>query len=119
VRLAIQMYNEQNHSSPPSRDVLLEMARSKNATTLKMPTSSGVRLPPDRFCVTGCNYRLKKQTKSQKGSFQGNVNRNSNIATVRTVAPRIQITPSAPGSTFTMTVNPQFTQKRKADEMMK
>ena len=53
VRLAIQMYNEQNHSSPPSRDVLLEMARSKNATTLKMPTSSGVRLPPDRFCVTG------------------------------------------------------------------
>ena len=53
MRLAIQMYNEQNHSSPPSRDVLLEMARSKNATTLKMPTSSGVRLPPDRFCVTG------------------------------------------------------------------
>ena len=46
-RLAVQMYNEQNFCSPPPRDVLLEVARSRNANPLPPPkpsSSTGVRL---------------------------------------------------------------------------
>ncbi len=58
VRLAVQMYSDQNVTTPPSRDVLLEMARTKNASTLPIPKpTSGLRLPPDRHCLTSCNYK--------------------------------------------------------------
>ena len=47
VRLAIQMYNDQNFCSPPPRDVLLEVAHTRNANPLPPPkpsSSTGVRL---------------------------------------------------------------------------
>ena len=47
VRLAVQMYNDQNFCSPPPRDVLLEVARTRNANPLPPPkpsSSTGVRL---------------------------------------------------------------------------
>merc|ERR1719219_587786 len=44
VRLAVQMYTDKNVTSPPTRDVLLEVARVKNATTLPIPKpTSGLR----------------------------------------------------------------------------
>ena len=64
VRLAVQMYSDQNVTSPPPRDVLLEVARTKNITTLPIPKPTcGLRLPPDRFCLTSCNYKLKNSRK--------------------------------------------------------
>ncbi len=58
VKLAVQMYSEQNMTSPPSRDVLLDFARAKNSAPLPVPRSTcGLRLPPDRHCLTACNYR--------------------------------------------------------------
>jgi histone H3/H4 len=64
VRLAVQMYTEQNTTSPPSRDVLLDVARAKNSATLPLPkATSGLRLPPDRFCLTSCNYRFDTETR--------------------------------------------------------
>jgi len=138
VRLAAQVYNEQGQV--PSRDVLLEVARSKNANPLPTPKvmTSGLRLPPDRFCLTGCNYRLKNNKKNNI-SQQNNINRTTPIrpmqvstltpqattrpAPIMTLNPspvvgtnRIQITPSGSASGFTMTVNSQSV-KRKADEM--
>jgi histone H3/H4 len=66
VRLAVQMYTEQNVTTPPSRDALLEVARAKNTSTLPIPKpTSGLRLPPDRHCLTSCNYRLKHNNKRQ------------------------------------------------------
>jgi len=60
VRLAVQMYSDQNMTSPPPRDTLLEVARNKNNSTLPVPKlSCGLRLPPDRFCLTACNFKLK------------------------------------------------------------
>ena len=47
IRLAVQMYNEQNFCSPPPKDVLLEVAQSRNANPLPPPkpsSSTGVRL---------------------------------------------------------------------------
>jgi len=64
VKLAVQMYAEQNLTSPPTRDILLETARSKNAVPLPIPrATSGMRLPPERHCLTACNYRLRNKPK--------------------------------------------------------
>ena len=58
VKLAVQMYADQNLTSPPTRDILLETARTKNAVPLPIPrATSGMRLPPERHCLTACNYR--------------------------------------------------------------
>ena len=64
VRVAVQMYTDKNVTSPPPRDMLLEVARTKNSSTLPIPKStSGLRLPPDRFCLTSCNLKLKSNKK--------------------------------------------------------
>lgn len=64
VRLAVQMFTEKNVTAPPSRTSLLEVARVKNATTLPIPKPTcGLRLPPDRFCLTSCNFKLKSNKK--------------------------------------------------------
>jgi len=64
VRVAVQMYTDKNVTSPPHRDLLLEVARTKNTSTLPIPKStSGLRLPPDRFCLTSCNLKLKSNKK--------------------------------------------------------
>ena len=132
IRLAVQMYNEQNYNTPPSRDVLLEMARSKNSNPLPMPkATSGLRLPPDRFCLTGCNYRLRYK-KNQRGGYHNNINRSgippnrsgslaSQTRPILTLNPttltanRIPITPGTTPS-YTMTVNPQPVKRKTPDD---
>lgn len=70
VKLAVSMYAEQNLTSAPSRETLLEMARVKNNQPLPPPRkANGMRLPPERHCLTACNYRLK--FKGGKGGGRG------------------------------------------------
>ncbi|XP_042524180.1 transcription initiation factor TFIID subunit 9B isoform X2 [Dipodomys spectabilis] len=70
VRLAIQCRADQSFTSPPPRDFLLDIARLKNQTPLPLiKPYSGPRLPPDRYCLTAPNYRLKSLIK--KGPNQG------------------------------------------------
>ncbi|XP_063289426.1 transcription initiation factor TFIID subunit 9-like [Pelobates fuscus] len=60
VRLAIQCRTDQSFTTPPPRDFLLEIARQKNQTPLPLiKPYAGPRLPPDRYCLTAPNYRLK------------------------------------------------------------
>lgn len=87
IKLAIQCRMDQSFTSPPPRDVsssswfgpaglllsprsdedlllcvqfLLEVARQKNQTPLPLiKPYTGPRLPPDRYCLTAPNYRLK------------------------------------------------------------
>ncbi|XP_069842995.1 transcription initiation factor TFIID subunit 9-like [Dendropsophus ebraccatus] len=60
VRLAIQCRTDQSFTSPPPRDFLLEISRQKNQTPLPLiKPYAGPRLPPDRYCLTAPNYRLK------------------------------------------------------------
>lgn len=122
IRLAVNMYNEQNFSSPPTRDVLLESARNKNANPLPPPKpSSGLRLPPDRFCLTAANFRLKPKQKPRPNAtytIRGGAKTTQSRQVLQMnpgIMPRIQIQPSGGNAptTFTMTVNPM---KRKADE---
>ncbi|XP_028611159.1 transcription initiation factor TFIID subunit 9-like [Grammomys surdaster] len=64
VRLAIQCRADRSFTSPPPRDSLLDIARQRNQTPLPLIKSySGPRLPPDRYCLTASNYRLKSLQK--------------------------------------------------------
>uniref|UniRef100_A0A3B4BA51 Uncharacterized protein n=1 Tax=Periophthalmus magnuspinnatus TaxID=409849 RepID=A0A3B4BA51_9GOBI len=75
VRLAIQCRMDQSFTSPPPRDFLLEVARQKNQTPLPLiKPYTGPRLPPDRYCLTAPNYRLKtvpKKSRFNPGSPSG------------------------------------------------
>ncbi|MBN3303404.1 TAF9 factor, partial [Amia calva] len=69
VRLAIQCRMDQSFTSPPPRDFLLEVAKQKNQTPLPLiKPYSGPRLPPDRYCLTAPNYRLKSVQKKVSSS---------------------------------------------------
>uniref|UniRef100_A0A6I8PLW2 TATA-box binding protein associated factor 9b n=1 Tax=Ornithorhynchus anatinus TaxID=9258 RepID=A0A6I8PLW2_ORNAN len=69
VRLAIQCRTDQSFTSPPPRDFLLDIARQKNQTPLPLiKPYSGPRLPPDRYCLTAPNYRLKPLQKKVSSS---------------------------------------------------
>ncbi|XP_063625525.1 transcription initiation factor TFIID subunit 9 [Cydia splendana] len=60
VRLAVQLQLDKSFTSPPPREVLLEIARVKNVNPLPLiKPHCGLRLPPDRYCLSACNYRLR------------------------------------------------------------
>ncbi|KAL0113643.1 hypothetical protein PUN28_012645 [Cardiocondyla obscurior] len=64
VRLAVKMQLERSFTNPPPRDVLLDVARTKNNIPLPfVKPNNGLRLPPDRYCLNSTNYRLKNATK--------------------------------------------------------
>ncbi|TRY71990.1 hypothetical protein TCAL_03954 [Tigriopus californicus] len=72
VKLAVQMYSEQNMTAPLSRELLLDAARVKNRQPLPIPRPSyGLRLPPDRHCLTACNYRMKFKPKGRTPAAGG------------------------------------------------
>jgi len=86
VKLSVTMQAEQSFTAPPPRESLLELARVKNATQLPIPQNKlGLRLPPDRHCLTNTNYRLKGKTKpagtdygTQKPNYRGKKGQTAN-----------------------------------------
>uniref|UniRef100_A0A2K5QBF3 Uncharacterized protein n=1 Tax=Cebus imitator TaxID=2715852 RepID=A0A2K5QBF3_CEBIM len=69
VRLAIQCRSDQSFTSPPPRDFLLDIARKRNQAPLPLiKPYSGPTLPPDRYCLTAPNYRLKSLQKKASTS---------------------------------------------------
>ncbi|XP_055633600.1 transcription initiation factor TFIID subunit 9 [Toxorhynchites rutilus septentrionalis] len=79
VKLSTQMILDKAFTSPPPRDVLLEIARNRNNTPLPLiKTHCGLRLPPDRYCLSACNYKLRaaqQAKKMAKSSFEGRMNK--------------------------------------------
>merc|ERR1711974_558201 len=72
VKLAVQLAAEQGFTSPPPREALLELARAKNATQLPLiQPKAGVRLPPDRHCLTATNYKLKTRQRPSGFDYGG------------------------------------------------
>lgn len=58
-----------------SSQFLLEVARQKNQTPLPLiKPYAGPRLPPDRYCLTAPNYRLKSLQKKVRVPDDGCVN---------------------------------------------
>lgn len=71
MKLAIQLQVERMFTSPPPRDLLMEIARQKNNQPLPaIKSPAGLRLPPDRYSLISCNYRLKSTTKLKAQQLQ-------------------------------------------------
>lgn len=67
VKLATQMMLDKAFTTPPTRDVLFEVARAKNSTPLPLvKINCGLRLPPDRYCLSACNYKLRAASQTKK-----------------------------------------------------
>jgi len=63
VALAVHTKMDNSFTTPPPRELLLELARHKNSQPLPLIKQGiGLRLPPDRFCFLSPNYRVKSQT---------------------------------------------------------
>lgn len=99
VTLAVQLQLDRRFTNPPPRDILLEVARAKNNSPLPLiKPHCGIRLPPDRYSLNSCNYRLRNY-KKQLGK------QNPLGAPISlTNHPRIQLTPGGmmSGGTSTM-----------------
>uniref|UniRef100_T1J4R5 Uncharacterized protein n=1 Tax=Strigamia maritima TaxID=126957 RepID=T1J4R5_STRMM len=68
VKLAIQMQLDRSFTTPPPRDILIEIARQRNSIPLPLiRPHCGPRLPPDRYCTTSCNYKVKPTKKTGGG----------------------------------------------------
>lgn len=60
VRLALHLSSESSFTTPPPRESILELARNKNNSPLPLvKPHCGLRVPPDRHCLSTCNYMLK------------------------------------------------------------
>lgn len=69
VKLALSIQLEQVFTNPPPREVLAEVARTKNNTPLPfIKPHCGVRLPPDRYCLSSSNLRLKSPQFTKKNN---------------------------------------------------
>ena len=54
-------------TNPPPRDVLQDIARTRNSTPLPLiKVQPGLRLPPDRHCLSSCNYKLRAAAQPTK-----------------------------------------------------
>lgn len=72
IKLAIQLTAESTFTTPPPREVVLECASVKNYSALPtVKPHCGLRLPPDRYCLSSCNFTLKSAQKKPppKSSF--------------------------------------------------
>ncbi|GAB6018900.1 hypothetical protein CHUAL_000557 [Chamberlinius hualienensis] len=68
VKLAIQIQMDKGFASPPPRDILIDISKQRNNIPLPLiKPHCGPRLPPDRYCLSACNYRLKASKRTIKG----------------------------------------------------
>ncbi|CAC5420605.1 TAF9 [Mytilus coruscus] len=73
VKLAIQCRMDHSFTSPPPRDLLMDIAKHKNSQALPLiKPYSGLRLPPDRYCLSAPNYKMAshKTVKKQQARIQ-------------------------------------------------
>ncbi|XP_057301533.1 transcription initiation factor TFIID subunit 9B-like [Hydractinia symbiolongicarpus] len=64
IKLAVSQKLDHSFTSPPPREFLLDIARSKNSLPLPLIADrSGIRLPPERYCLTSNNYKTKSSRK--------------------------------------------------------
>ena len=137
VKLSVSLSTEQTFTSPPPREALLELAKIKNSVQLPIPQNKlGLRLPPDRHCLTNTNYKLKAPNKPSGfdyGSSNSNYNRgkgkaNSNPKSFSVVNNSINtniVTPNDDATNninnqpamFKIQVNPSQPMKRKLDDL--
>uniref|UniRef100_A0A6G1S634 Transcription initiation factor TFIID subunit 9 n=1 Tax=Aceria tosichella TaxID=561515 RepID=A0A6G1S634_9ACAR len=71
VQLAINMQTDKTVTSPPPKELLLELAREKNNQPLPpVKSHNGLRIPFDKYTLIGTNYRLKEENESEPSQPQ-------------------------------------------------
>lgn len=71
VQLAINMQTDKTVTSPPPKELLLELAREKNNQPLPpVKSHNGLRIPFDKHTLIGTNYRLITKVDESKGPEQ-------------------------------------------------
>ena len=66
VQLAINMHTDKTVTSPPPKELLLEVAREKNNQPLPtIKSHNGLRIPFDKHTLIGTNFRLKSKEKDE------------------------------------------------------
>ena len=64
LKLNKKWFEFQSPSPSSSSQFLIEVARKKNSTPLPLiPEKFGPQLPPERYCLTANNFRLKDRQK--------------------------------------------------------
>ena len=68
LQLAVNLTLDKTHNTLPSKEFLLKLAKDKNSQPLPpIPEGRcGVRLPPDRLCLTGANIAVRPSQKPQQ-----------------------------------------------------
>lgn len=67
VKLACDMVLDKAFTCPPPRHVLTKLAEIRNSMPLPpIKPHCGLRLPPDRYCLTATNYRLRTGAQTKK-----------------------------------------------------
>lgn len=80
IKLAVQMKMDHSFTMPPPRDLLMGIAREKNSQPLPLVKPyCGPRLPPDRYCLSQPNYKLKTLKKPRGVQYGLSVNQRLGI----------------------------------------
>lgn len=67
VKLALELILDKAFTTPPSRHVLAKLAEVRNSMPLPpVKPHCGLRLPPDRYCLSACNYKLRNTLQGKK-----------------------------------------------------
>lgn len=74
IQLAIQSRLSQSFTQPPPREVMLDLARRKNAIPLPIvPERPGVFLPPEEFCLLKPNFQLEPKKRERQQNLRQQV----------------------------------------------
>ncbi|XP_054168227.1 transcription initiation factor TFIID subunit 9-like [Oppia nitens] len=119
ITLAVQLQVDKGFTGPPPRDLLLEIARTKNNQPLPtIKSHNGPRLPADRYSLIACNYKQKssKSKTQSRPSITGTslLNSNNNGSAIKSMSLTQRITGNSSGLTI-KTSDPQSL-KRKLDD---
>uniref|UniRef100_A0A034WL27 Transcription initiation factor TFIID subunit 9 n=1 Tax=Bactrocera dorsalis TaxID=27457 RepID=A0A034WL27_BACDO len=67
VKLATEVVLDKAFTCPPPRHILAKLAEVRNAMPLPpIKPHCGLRLPPDRYCLSACNYKLRAASQPKK-----------------------------------------------------
>lgn len=67
MKLALELILDKAFTTPPSRHVLAKLAEVRNSMPLPpVKPHCGLRLPPDRYCLSACNYKLRNTVQGKK-----------------------------------------------------
>lgn len=105
-------------TSPPPRDVLLDLTRIRNSSPLpSIKSNSGLRLPADRYCLSGCNFRLKsKKTVETRAPAKKNPPGTIKRTNISASSPKMQhVTVPKPVFKFNSQAKQSFAPSSKSD----